>query len=171
MIDLKNKRFGRLLVVEETEQRSKKGFVIWECLCECGNIALVSSKYLCNGDTTSCGCFHIERIKIANTKHGHRPRGRMSAEYQTWSDMIIRCSNPKKDNYKDYGGRGIKVCTDWLKFENFLAYLTANNMYPKPAGMSIDRIENDGNYEPGNIRWADAVTQSNNRRNVKIRKK
>jgi hypothetical protein len=92
-------------------------------------------------------------------------RGRMTNEYKTWAHMVQRCTNPKHKSFKDYGGRGIKVCKEWLhSFGNFLAYLKANNMYPKPAGTSIDRPNNDGHYEPGNIRWATKSQQNYNQR-------
>jgi hypothetical protein len=101
-------------------------------------------------------------------RHGHALNYGKTKEYQTWIDMKTRCTNPKYKYYKDYGGRGIKVCDEWLySFENFLAYLKDNNMYPKPAGLSIDRIDNDGNYEPGNIRWATMSEQNNNQRRSK----
>ena len=92
-------------------------------------------------------------------------RNKKSNEYKTWTEIKSRCMNPRKSGYKYYGGRGIQVCNEWLySFENFLNYLKSNNMYPKPAGLSIDRINNDGNYEPGNIRWATQSQQNYNQR-------
>lgn len=83
--------------------------------------------------------------------------------YSSWADMVQRCTNPKRKRYADYGGRGIQVCDRWRKFENFLA-----DMGPRPEGMELDRIENDGNYEPGNCRWSTPTTQSNNRRSNRL---
>jgi hypothetical protein len=168
IIDLSGKKFGRLLVVEKTDKRSRDGHVVWKCLCDCGKEKKLKSNDLQGGKIISCGCYGCERRRVANTKHGCRPGSGMTAEYTTWRGMKNRCLNPRKDNYKYYGGRGIKVCDEWLhSFENFLNYLKANNMYPKPAGISIDRIDNNGNYEPGNIRWATPTEQNYNRRAFK----
>ena len=95
-------------------------------------------------------------------KHGHCPVGYKSPEYLTWDGMLQRCTNPNAKAYKNYGGRGITVCSGWLKFENFLA-----DMGRRPDGLTLDRIENEGNYEPGNCRWATRIEQSANSRKLR----
>jgi hypothetical protein len=102
-------------------------------------------------------------------RHGHAlhldGKTRNTREYKTWCDMKFRCMNPNYHHYKNWGGRGIKVCDEWLdSFSNFLQYIKDNNMFPKPNGLTLERINNDGNYEPGNIRWATHTEQNRNRR-------
>ena len=137
----------------------------WECLCECGNKTIVSASYLRNGKIKSCGCLRKEGN---NTKHQHTSRSHTpSPTYSSWIKAKQRCNNPNVPNWVDYGGRGIKVCDRWLdSFENFLA-----DMGERPDGTTIDRINNDGNYEPGNCKWSTPKEQSNNRRDYKKRVK
>jgi hypothetical protein len=145
--DLTGQRFGSLVVMECAGVR---GNAQWLCKCDCGNEAIVNGNRLTGGNTTSCGCY---RVNIT-TKHGmHR-----SGTYTSWCKMLTRCTNPNDVAYARYGGRGIAVCERWLRFENFLA-----DMGERPPGTTIDRKENDGNYEPSNCRWADRATQNRNR--------
>lgn len=152
--DIIGKRFGRLIVIKFTHI-NKHGQSVWECICDCGAEATVSRSQLISGKTISCGC--------ATLKHGYARRGRIDPTYITWRNMRNRCRKPSNKDYPNYGGRGITVCARWLNsFENFIL-----DMGPKPLGMTIDRIENDGNYEPGNCKWSTSVEQSHNRRCMK----
>lgn len=136
----------------------KRSNSVWECQCDCGKILNMRVKNLKSGNTKSCGCSTSAMIIAAHTSHGMRH----SREYATWESMIGRCLNPNNPSYKDYGGRGIRVCRRWRKFENFYA-----DMGTKPGSgreYSIDRIDVNGNYEPKNCRWATAWQQMNNTR-------
>lgn len=132
---------------------------MWWGECKCGEYVIVRSGNLQNRHTVSCGCHG----STARLKHGYRHKGMCDRTYQSWDHMIQRCTNPNNDAWEDYGGRGIKVCDHWLKFENFL-----EDMGERPAGTSIDRVDPFGNYEPDNCRWADRFVQANNKRYVKM---
>lgn len=146
--DHTGERFGRLVVLGRAGTSPDKQKT-WLCQCDCGNTSIVRGGHLRTGSTSSCGCLV--------TKHGmYRSR-----EYATWRSMVQRCTNPKDTNYPHYGARGISVCNRWREsFEAFLADVGA-----RPAGMSLDRFPDmNGNYEPGNVRWATAAEQAHNRR-------
>jgi hypothetical protein len=182
ILNLVGQKFGRLVVIKPTDKRSHKG-VVWYCLCNCGNNVFVISSRLRDRSKRSCGCLAEETRKKngkkagltlgrCNATHKHSTGGKVTKEYRTWQGMKNRCFNLKDVNFKYWGGRGITVYEPWIhSFETFLQYLKDNNMYPKPKNMSIDRIDNDGNYEPGNIRWATQKEQIANQRHYKLQNK
>lgn len=146
-------KFGRLTVLEYAGERGEAK--TWLCRCECGKMLVVRASALVSGDTKSCGCLCRELARKAATKHGmHKSPARW-----VWSTMIRRCANPKDHQYKNYGGRGITVDPRWLKFENFLA-----DMGAPPAGLSLDRRDNEKGYSASNCRWATPREQANNTR-------
>ncbi|QQE75199.1 hypothetical protein [Brevibacillus composti] len=156
IIDLTNQRIGRLTVLSRSGNIGKHP--AWLCKCDCGKTTTVRGDHLRNNLIRSCGCLEEENRKNgANTKHG----GRNSRLYEIWSGMLKRCNNPNSHSYENYGGRGIKVCDDWLDFSKFRDWALKHGY---SDSLSIDRINNDGNYEPSNCRWTDAKTQANNRR-------
>lgn len=162
--DLTNQTFGRW-TARWPAGRTGQGATYWLCSCECGKLGTVKSGKLISGRSKSCGCLMRElasaRIKlyIPQLRHGHARKGHITRTHSIWMGMNSRCNNPNREKYKDYGARGIKVCERWHKFENFLA-----DMGEAPRGLSIDRFPDpDGNYEPGNCRWATPKQQAANR--------
>jgi|TARA_Y100000289_G_scaffold51696_1_gene52913 hypothetical protein len=164
--DLTGKVIGRLTVLEEFGiKKNPSGYSsrYWTCRCECGKVKEVAAARLISRKTLSCGCLVPERTREASFKHGlgKLPDGKVRPEYQSWRGMKNRCLNKNFRRYDDWGGRGIKICPEWVDdFQAFYDY-----MGPKPSpDMSIDRIDNNGDYEPGNVRWATVAQQNSNQR-------
>jgi len=145
--------------VQPTNGRKRKR---WLCRCDCGAEAIVQDYSLTSGGSKSCGCFRSDATAEAKTTHGAIRRGKPTSEYRSWCEMLARCENHGSTIFRYYGGRGIRVCKEWHYFERFLA-----DMGPS-KGLTLDRIDNEGNYEPGNCRWATWVQQARNRRNNRM---
>lgn len=155
--DLKGRKFGRLLVLGLGEYRNRVYF--WECLCDCGKTTLTRTTSLLRGDSISCGCYAREQTVARSTTHGMSS----TSEYRIWRTMQSRCYNQNVPEYARYGGRGIMVCRRWHGKTGFINFIADMGLRPSKAH-SIDRINNDGNYEPGNCRWATRAEQSANRK-------
>lgn len=159
-------RFGRLAVLSEVEPRlypCGREARVFTCQCDCGAEKTFLLPQLRSGRTSSCGCLARESKATARLKHGDKRKNEKPApEYVAWSAMKARCENPKHRFLKNYGGRGIKVCDRWR--ENYEAFLVDVGRKPS-SGHTIDRIENDRDYEPGNVRWATRTEQQRNKRN------
>ncbi len=149
--------FGRLTVVSRAANTG--GGVTWNCECSCGNKKSVRADALNGGGATSCGCWLKELGSKIHKTHGHHKNGKPSPTYKSWQSMKQRCDNPKSTGFEYYGGRGIKVCERWNKFNNFL-----EDMGERPEGLTLDRKDVDGNYELPNCKWASDAEQGANRR-------
>lgn len=161
--DATGRRFGRLTVLGEAEKYvspSGKEMRRVKLRCDCGNESIAALHSLKSGYAASCGCYRTE-LAIGSARHGEARKGRPTREYRTWCNMIGRCENPNVDRYPHYGGRGISVCKKWR--ESFEAFLADMGRKPSPDH-SIDRKNVNGNYEPGNCRWATDSEQQQNKR-------
>ena len=161
-----NKKFGRLLVLPN--HKSINGEIQWECECECGNKVWVSKSRLKSGNTRSCGCL-FKGIMAERNRNNGSLGGDSSNEYEklynSWVAMKNRCDSPKNGHYKDYGGRGISVCKEWYDWFAFKEWALNNGW---ENGLTIDRIDSNGNYEPSNCRWVTMDVQANNKRSNKM---
>jgi hypothetical protein len=159
VINLRGRRFGRLKVIERAPNTSDWK-ARWCCRCDCGAELIVLSSNLRRGNTRSCGCLRRDRCADVGSV-GYIVHGRTgTSEHRAWVNMLQRCENPNHKSYKNYGGRGIAVCERWHDFQAFVA-----DVGPRPSpSLSLDRIDNDGGYEPGNVRWATRSEQNSNRR-------
>lgn len=150
-VDITGKLINRLTIVSCAGMKP----VRWLCRCDCGNELIVKTGYLNSGNTKSCGCLNRDAARSRVLRHGKHG----TSEYNIWQQMRYRCGNSNHPHYRNYGGRGIRVCDRWQSFDSFYA-----DMGPRPLGLSLDRIDNDGNYELTNCRWATRSQQNKNQR-------
>jgi hypothetical protein len=156
-VSITGARYGRLTIIGEAA-RNERGDRMWEAACDCGGTIIDRSWNLARN--ISCGCHRSERMGRLRLEHGHNRKGRQSPTYATWDAMIARCERSGRENYRYYGARGIAVCERWRR--SFSAFL--EDMGERPKGRTLDRIKTDGDYEPGNCRWATPIEQAANRR-------
>lgn len=159
MKDLTGMKFGRLTVLDRAD--NKGGRVCWRCKCDCGNEIVTKGKYLLNGDAKSCGCLGGKKF-ASQINFNHGMTG--TKIYHTWQGIKKRCFKQNCKSYKDYGARGITICTEWKDdFQAFYDYVSQLPHFGED-GYSLDRIDNNGNYAPDNVRFADRKTQARNTR-------
>lgn len=171
--DITGKRFGRLVAVERAEDaiipKTGKKVPRYKCVCDCGNVKIIRKLSLTSGRTLSCGCFHKEQFGAMRRKHGYGNKERL---YKVWLDMKFHCFNPNCSHYKNYGGRGITICEEWKDDYGKFRSWCINNGYVEDIrdsgrnNLTIDRIDNDGNYSPDNCRWVTNKENCLNKQNT-----
>jgi hypothetical protein len=154
-IEVGGQRFGRAVVIRCVGTDHKH--IMWECKCDCGKTFITRGSSLAYGNTKSCGCLQSEAVSNMLVVHGQAKRGHLSGTFRSYKNARARCRNPKNKHYRDYGGRGIKF--QFSSFEEFFKELG-----PRPIGKTVDRINTNGHYQKGNVRWATAKEQANNKR-------
>jgi hypothetical protein len=155
-LDLTGQWFGRLMPFRPTDERNGSGFIMWDCLCECGTICRVASAKIKRGHTQSCGCLYRESTGNINLSHGDTRRYKKTRLFTTWINMRQRCNNPNTSHWQHYGGRGITYCDEWEDYITFRDWALESGY---DDTLCIDRIDNDGNYEPNNCQF---ITASEN---------
>ncbi len=171
-VDVTGQKFGKLTAISFTGKKDKNGHYIWEWQCECGNRILSPSSYVKSGNTNSCGCIHSAQLAIRNQMNA-KHHGADSRLYGVWRGMKQRCTDPSRKDFKNYGGRGIHVCEEWVQnYSAFQEWAIASGYDPNAPYMkcTLDRIDPNRDYCPDNCRWVDAKTQAKNRRNSKARR-
>lgn len=160
--NLTGEMFGRLRVLGFAGNRH------WYCKCTCGNyVKIFSGNLKCKRENVSCGCYLKEWVVATKTKHGHSAKGKVSAEYGIYNNIIDRCMNPRNDAYKNYGGRGITIWSEWVGENGFISFYNHVGKRPSPQH-SLDRIDNNKGYEPGNVHWATLKEQARNMRKNRL---
>ena len=164
-IDMTGKKYGMLTVIERTGTANDKQ-ALWKCKCDCGNFHTSKGRDLRNGKVKSCGCMSHKWTNRRKTIHGKSD----TRLYSVWLSMKNRCYRENIKGYENYGGRGIRVCDEWLQFKPFMEWAYANGYDENaPRGQcTLDRIDVNGNYEPSNCRWVSVSVQANNRRNNRL---
>ena len=166
--DLTGQRFGRLVVLGRASNKIRKNGrakTMWRCKCDCGNEKVINAESLKSGATKSCGCLNAEMRSQVPITHGYTKGGHKERLYGVWRNIISRCEYPKQKVYKYYGGRGISICEEWHNYAVFRDWAYANGYDEKAVrgDCTIDRLDNNGNYEPSNCRWVSLKTQMRNR--------